>query len=160
MSEAIVHPVPESFAINSNLTVEQYQRLYQQSIDDPETFWAEQAERFVDWYQPWSKVSEVDFGSADIQWFQEGKLNVSYNCLDRHLDQHGDKVPDAVSDTYDTPILVLSPGSNIAERLNETCVSVPSIEICDPGNSPSSFVSRPEAMMFTPPPIENQSLIR
>ncbi len=92
MSESIVHPVPESFAKKSNLTAEQYQELYQQSISDPETFWAQQAERFVDWYQPWSAVSDVDFATADIQWFQNGKLNVSYNCLDRHLDQHGDKV--------------------------------------------------------------------
>ncbi len=62
-----------------------YQRMYERSIRDPEGFWAEHAEKQVDWFQKWDKVLEWDFHKADIKWFLSGKLNVSYNCLDRHV---------------------------------------------------------------------------
>ncbi len=72
-------------------SLEQYHELYNQSIEDPDLFWSRIAER-VDWYKKWDKVSEYDFVSADIKWFIGGKLNVSYNCLDRHVNAgHGDK---------------------------------------------------------------------
>ncbi|GAW85855.1 acetyl-CoA synthetase [Bathymodiolus platifrons methanotrophic gill symbiont] len=66
--------------------------LYQQSIDQPEAFWAEQAEQFLDWQQPWDKVMEYDYPKGEISWFAGGKLNVSVNCLDRHLATRGDQV--------------------------------------------------------------------
>ena len=72
-------------------SLEQYHELYNQSIEDPDLFWSRIAER-VDWYKKWDKVSEYDFVSADIKWFIGGKLNVSFNCLDRHVNAgHGDK---------------------------------------------------------------------
>ena len=68
-----------------------YQRLYQASIDDPDAFWAEQAETFLDWQSPWNKVKDVDYHKAHIRWFEGGKLNVAYNCIDRHLAEKGDQ---------------------------------------------------------------------
>ncbi len=65
-------------------TLEEYERIYQRSIDDPEGFWGEIAEQ-LDWYKKWDKVLVEDFKDGEHQWFIGGKLNVSYNCLDRHL---------------------------------------------------------------------------
>ena len=62
----------------------QYNKIYQKSIDDPEGFWGEMAEE-LDWFKKWDKVLVQDFSDAKHQWFVGGKLNVSYNCLDRHL---------------------------------------------------------------------------
>ena len=68
-----------------------YKEIYERSVNDPEEFWAEQAER-LDWYKKWDKVADNDFTRAQIKWFEGGKLNVSYNCLDRHINAgHGDR---------------------------------------------------------------------
>jgi acetyl-CoA synthetase len=64
--------------------MEDYRELYQRSIRDPDGFWGELAEH-LDWYKKWDKVLEYDFDKPDIKWFIGGKLNASYNCLDRHL---------------------------------------------------------------------------
>jgi len=64
--------------------MEDYKELYQRSIRDPDGFWGELAEH-LDWYKKWDKVLEYDFDKPDIKWFIGGKLNASYNCLDRHL---------------------------------------------------------------------------
>lgn len=65
-------------------TLEEYQKIYQNSVDDPEGFWGELANQ-LSWYKRWDKVLEFDFDRPEIKWFINGKLNVSYNCLDRHL---------------------------------------------------------------------------
>lgn len=70
---------------------EDYQRTYQRSVEDPEGFWAEQAATFQ-WQQPWDKVVEWDFHKLDVKWFINGKLNITENCLDRHLATRGDKI--------------------------------------------------------------------
>ncbi len=62
----------------------QYQEIYDKSIQDPNAFWSEHAER-ITWYKKWDSVSDYDFKKAEIKWFAGGKLNVSYNCLDRHV---------------------------------------------------------------------------
>ncbi len=62
-----------------------YNAMYKQSIENPNQFWGEQASAFLDWHQPWDEVSNIDLPSGNIQWFSGGKLNVSYNCIDRHL---------------------------------------------------------------------------
>lgn len=69
-----------------------YQALYQQSIDDPEAFWDEQAQR-VTWFEPYTTVKNVSYASAnvDIKWYEGGKINASYNCIDRHLEARGDQ---------------------------------------------------------------------
>ncbi|MCW9057602.1 MAG: acetate--CoA ligase [Gammaproteobacteria bacterium] len=85
MSEVKVYPVPPEFAAHTHLTREQAEAMYRRSVEDPEGFWAEQAELFLDWDKPWDKVLEWDFHRAHIRWFEGGKLNVCYNCVDRHL---------------------------------------------------------------------------
>ncbi|MCW8874859.1 MAG: acetate--CoA ligase [Gammaproteobacteria bacterium] len=85
MSEVKVYPVPPEFAAHTHLNREQAEAMYRRSVEDPEGFWAEQAELFLDWDKPWDKVLEWDFHRAHIRWFEGGKLNVCYNCVDRHL---------------------------------------------------------------------------
>jgi acetyl-CoA synthetase len=75
----------------AQLSQEDYQRLYRQSIEQPDTFWAEQAKRFLDWITPWHSVQESDIKTGAAQWFAGGQLNVSYNCIDRHLAQRADQ---------------------------------------------------------------------
>ncbi|MCH9697834.1 MAG: acetate--CoA ligase [Gammaproteobacteria bacterium] len=91
MSESKRYPIPESFKSNSHISAEQYAELYRQSIANPDQFWSEQAQQFVSWFKPWDTVSTVDYKNAKIRWFEGAELNVSYNCLDRHLDTRGDQ---------------------------------------------------------------------
>lgn len=69
----------------------EYESAYAQSVDNPEQFWHEQAETFQ-WKKPWDKVVQWDFDGPDVKWFTGGKLNITENCLDRHLETRGDKV--------------------------------------------------------------------
>ncbi len=92
MSETKTYPVPADFAQNAWIDEAKYQEMYQRSVDDPDGFWAEQAEEFITWFKKWDKVMDVDYHKAHIRWFEGAKLNVSYNCLDRHLDSRGDQV--------------------------------------------------------------------
>ena len=69
-----------------------YESMYERSMNEPDTFWAEQAETFIDWGRKWNKVSDVDFATGKIAWFEGATLNVSYNCLDRHLPERADQV--------------------------------------------------------------------
>ncbi|MFB3886576.1 MAG: acetate--CoA ligase [Thermodesulfobacteriota bacterium] len=66
-------------------TMEEYRALYRRSVEDPEGFWGELANH-LDWYQKWDKVLEYDFSKPEIKWFGGGRLNASYNCLDRHVE--------------------------------------------------------------------------
>jgi acetyl-CoA synthetase len=85
-------PVPESWKKSAYCDNETYLKMYEQSVKDPEGFWGEQAKR-LDWFKPWTKVKEGSFeGDIRIKWFVDGKLNLSYNCLDRHLEKRGDQV--------------------------------------------------------------------
>jgi acetyl-CoA synthetase len=72
----------EGAVINS---AEEYERLYGESITDPEGFWSRMAQEHLDWYGKWDKVMQCDFHKAEVSWFKGARLNVSYNCLDRHL---------------------------------------------------------------------------
>jgi len=92
MSEVKTYDVPAGFAANAHINTERYRAMYQRSVDDPEGFWAEQAEQFLTWDKPWDKVLDWDYHKAHIRWFDGAKLNVSYNCLDRHLETRGDQV--------------------------------------------------------------------
>ncbi|MFN2338586.1 MAG: acetate--CoA ligase [Gammaproteobacteria bacterium] len=85
MSDVKVYPVPPEFAAHTHINREQAEAMYRRSVEDPEGFWAEQAELFLSWDKPWDKVLEWDFHRAHIRWFEGGKLNVCYNCVDRHL---------------------------------------------------------------------------
>jgi acetyl-CoA synthetase len=77
---------PSTFSTNAHVkSMDQYQRKYDKSIGDRNAFWAEEAER-ISWYKKWDSVGEFDYVNANIKWFEGGKLNVSYNCLDRHVE--------------------------------------------------------------------------
>ncbi|KTC66605.1 acetyl-CoA synthetase (plasmid) [Legionella adelaidensis] len=75
-----------------SLTPSQYELMYKQSIEEPETFWGEQADKYISWFKPWEKTLSGNFQTLAIEWFQKGQLNASYNCLDRHLATKGDKI--------------------------------------------------------------------
>ena len=89
MSDDKTYSVSEEVAARAHLRQKEYAEMYSRSIDDPEAFWAEQAEAFVTWFAPWDKVMEADFRRADIKWFSGAKLNACYNCVDRHLKTRG-----------------------------------------------------------------------
>jgi len=92
MSENL-YPVPENFAATAHVNAEQYATMYKQSVEEPETFWAKQAEDYLDWFKKWDSVLDWSFDKDDlhIEWFKGGKLNVSHNCLDKHLEKRGDQ---------------------------------------------------------------------
>ncbi|OYT44425.1 acetyl-coenzyme A synthetase, partial [Thermoplasmatales archaeon ex4484_6] len=71
-------------------SLEEYEKLYKRSIEDPDGFWGEIAEDFT-WFRKWDRVLDYDFHKANIKWFEGGKTNICYNCLDRNLETRGDK---------------------------------------------------------------------
>ncbi|OEY66922.1 acetate--CoA ligase [Marinobacter sp. X15-166B] len=92
MTDHSVFPVNADFARKAHITREQYDTMYEQSLRDPEAFWGEHGKR-IDWITPYSKVKNTSFDAADprIKWYEDGQLNVSANCLDRHLPTRGDQ---------------------------------------------------------------------
>ena len=92
MSDDKVYEANSGIVENAHINNQQYLKMYQQSVDDPTGFWADQANQFVSWYKPWDSVMSVDFHQADIKWFEGAELNVCYNCVDRHLENRGNQV--------------------------------------------------------------------
>jgi acetyl-CoA synthetase len=92
MSDIKIYDVPPEVAQKAHISEEKYQQMYARSISDPNGFWAEQAKTFVTWFKDWDKVQDCNYYEGKIRWFEGGKLNVSYNCLDRHLKTRGDQV--------------------------------------------------------------------
>lgn len=90
MSDSI-YPAKTAYKRTPIISKTDYKSMYEKSINDPDAFWAEEAEKLLTWSKPWSNVQDWDYDKAEIQWFIDGKLNVSYNCLDRHLDTRGDQ---------------------------------------------------------------------
>ncbi len=92
MTEEHVYPVPEAIAKSAWCDNDKYLEMYKRSVDDPEGFWSEQGKR-IDWMKPYNKVKNVSFQAPDVQikWFEDGTLNASANCLDRHLATRGDQ---------------------------------------------------------------------
>jgi acetyl-CoA synthetase len=86
MSAKKLYPVPESYKKDTLLTPEQYSAMYEQSVNDPDAFWAEQMTQ-IDWYKTPTIIKNTTFDAEQlsIKWFEDGELNVSYNCIDRHL---------------------------------------------------------------------------
>jgi len=87
-----LYKVPADFAARTRIRHEDYRKLYEESVRDPDGFWARISRR-IDWMAPYTSVRDVSFNAKDfrIRWFQDGKLNVAYNCLDRQLAKRGDK---------------------------------------------------------------------
>ncbi len=93
MQEAHLYPVSDEWAKNALINAESYAEKYRQSVEDPDTFWREEAKR-IDWIKPFTTVKDTSFHEEDfhINWFADGTLNLSANCLDRHLETRGDQL--------------------------------------------------------------------
>ncbi|MBV7480731.1 acetate--CoA ligase [Pseudomonas sp. PDM31] len=92
MFDISTFPKADAVRRAAQLSQDDYQRLYRQSIEHPSTFWAEQATRFLDWSAPWDTVQRYNLKTGEASWFAGAKLNVSYNCIDRHLENRADQV--------------------------------------------------------------------
>ena len=92
MKDEKVYPVDEARFSNSHVNERRYREMYKSSIENPEVFWAEYAEKFLTWNKRWESVSFFDFHKAKISWFEGAKLNASANCLDRHLPEKADQI--------------------------------------------------------------------
>lgn len=75
-----------------SINKQQYHDMYKASINHPDTFWAEQAEKFISWDSKWQMVKQGDFENVELSWFVGGKLNACYNCVDRHIEKRKDQV--------------------------------------------------------------------
>ena len=84
MSNEALYPVPPNFS-DAHITPDKYRDMYRASLDDPETFWSQQASEFLSWDKAWDSVCESDLSIGHARWFDGGKLNASVNCIDRHL---------------------------------------------------------------------------
>ena len=91
MSEEKLYQVPDNFRATAYIDKSKYDAMYKESVANPESFWADKAEEFVSWFGKWDKVLDWDYHQAHIRWFEGAKLNVSYNCIDRHLQTRGDQ---------------------------------------------------------------------
>ena len=92
MSDVKIYDVKPEIAALAHINAESYQTLYKQSVEQPEVFWAKQAQQFLHWNKPWHTVMNYDYPSGFIRWFEGGTLNVSVNCIDRHLETRGDQI--------------------------------------------------------------------
>ena len=90
---ATTHLVPPEWAARAYVDAAGYAEKYTAALEQPEAFWREESAR-IDWIKPWTKLGQCSFDEADfgIEWFSDGTLNVSANCLDRHLAERGDQV--------------------------------------------------------------------
>ena len=91
MSEIHNHPVMPAWKEHAHIDNDTYLAMYEQSVSDPDTFWAERAEEFLTWSKKWDTVRDINYDEAHIRWFEGGKLNVCVNALDRHLETRGDQ---------------------------------------------------------------------
>ena len=119
---------PQKLSSNARFkSLEDYSKEYLSSVNDSDEFWSEKAER-LDWFAKWDKVSDVDFFTPKIKWFINGKLNVSYNCLDRHINNgdgervalfwEGNDPNDNKSFTYNQLLIEVNKFSNVLKKLN------------------------------------------
>ena len=119
---------PQKLSLNAEFkSLEDYLDEYTFSVNDSDNFWSKKAER-IDWYKKWDKISDVDFTKPQIRWFINGKLNVSYNCLDRHIENgHGDRIAffwegndhnENKSYTYNELLVKVNKFSNVLKNLN------------------------------------------
>jgi acetyl-CoA synthetase len=92
MSDVKIYDVKPEIAAKAHINADTYKTMYQRSIEEPEAFWAEQAEQFLEWSKRWDTVMDYDYPKGYIRWFEGGKLNVSVNCIDRHLEKRSDQV--------------------------------------------------------------------
>mmetsp|Transcript_676 Transcript_676/g.1225 ORF Transcript_676/g.1225 Transcript_676/m.1225 type:complete len:662 (-) Transcript_676:212-2197(-) len=87
----MAHEIAKVFPVKSDIALQQYKELHKQSVEDPEGFWGKAAKEHLDWYRPFDKVLDGSFEHGDIRWFEGGKINLSYNALDRHVNKNFNK---------------------------------------------------------------------
>ena len=92
MSALKIYPVRDDISNTALINKDSYLEMYEASISEPDKFWAEQAEKFLTWDASWSAICSENFLTGDAKWFLDGKLNVSTNCIDRHLNDNGEKI--------------------------------------------------------------------
>ncbi len=92
MSETHRYPVPAELSASAHINREKYQQMYEQSLSDPDSFWSEQANAFLSWDKPWDKLTKSNLEKGEAAWFIGGKLNVTNNCIDRHLPERANQV--------------------------------------------------------------------
>ena len=92
MDDNRIYPVDLAIAENAHIDEIRYQEMYRRSINDPEEFWSEQAEKYLTYTKKWDQVMEYDYVTGEIAWFSGAKLNATINCIDRHLEARGDQV--------------------------------------------------------------------
>ena len=86
-----LYPVPPAMRERAHVrSMEQYHAMYRRSLEEPSAFWAEQAEA-IDWFHPWHQVFDADYEAVDFGWFLGGRLNACFNCVDRHVELHGER---------------------------------------------------------------------
>ena len=87
-----IYPPSSAMAAGAHADKATYEKMYAESINDPEAFWGEHGKR-IDWIKPYTRVKNTSFapGAVDIKWYEDGTLNVSANCIDRHLETRGDQ---------------------------------------------------------------------
>ena len=92
MSDEMIFPPSDAVVKNALIDDAGYQKMYADSIADPDAFWGEQGKR-IDWIKPYSKVENVSYDAKNlsIKWYEDGTLNAAANCLDRHLAERGDQ---------------------------------------------------------------------
>jgi len=116
MSKSPLYNVPSNFH-DAHITPQKYKEMYKRSIDDPSGFWADMATEFLDWNQTWDRVVDYNFCKGQAQWFSGAELNVSYNCIDRHLPERANQT--ALIWESDNPNESLS--ISYAELKDEVC---------------------------------------
>ena len=92
MSAHKIYPVRDNISNTALINKDSYLEMYEASISEPDKFWAEQAEKFLTWDASWSEICSENFLTGDAKWFLDGKLNVSTNCIDRHLTDNREKI--------------------------------------------------------------------
>jgi acetyl-CoA synthetase len=92
MNKERIYNPSQSILENSNISSSEFEELYKKSLDNPDQFWSEQADKYLDWDQRWTQIQETDIKKGEIAWFKGGKLNASVNCIDRHLPENSEKI--------------------------------------------------------------------
>jgi len=87
-----IYKVSDNIKSNSLMTNDEYKNLYDESIENPDKFWSEQAHKYLDWDSEWTNVKHEDFLKGEVRWFENAKINASKNCIDRHLNKAGEKI--------------------------------------------------------------------
>ena len=110
------YPVSKSIKANANLDEKTFNKMYEDSINNPESFWARQASLQVDWIKQPTEIVSYDMSKGKVEWFNDGQLNASFNCVDRHLDK-----PDSVAIIWESDDPSLSKKISYQELHDEVC---------------------------------------